>query len=335
MKEPIFNIIFLPDTVSFQSLPLISLLLNTPYQFRLVGNALGNQESALLKQICEMSNRLNFLNVESESILPHGTLLDLLFFNESHELFCFMDPDIFAFEKVTTGVYELLGNDAVFSSCSRMENDVDSIYSGFKGGATTVSHDGKIPLASSFFCIYKRTALAQTMDTFGVGFEQYRSIEQIPDSARHVINNYNISFEMFDTGKLLSVLMHHLNFSKQYQNIDGLVHIGGMSGRYLNKGFVDYDLISKSIKTAKLESADTKFNVRSRDEIVFKKILGTYFYAYLNYLIGECPMPEINTDSSEHQATILQFKQQIDQLFDAARHSDEGKIIIQLVSRKP
>jgi hypothetical protein len=333
---PHFNVIFIPGTVDYQSIALISLLLNSDLNFRLVGNSLNQKEAALLKQISDCSDRLDCINFESEHIIPHGTLVDLLLICEQDEFFTFCDSDLFLFSELKQSqLIEHIGKAAVFTSGGRIENQDDVVYAGFKGGATTVSPDGKIDLATSFFCVYQRQPLEQVLNEYQVGFEQYRAASQIPVKAMQVIDGMGLDFEMFDTGKLISVLLHELGYEKKYHELDGLTHIGGMSGRYLQK----LDMTVGTIEISEQElpafelSKSDQYQVRNEYEKSLKRLYGKYFYSFLNHQIGKGPKPVLNATDERIINTVNVLENSIQNIISRVGEDQACKQIWRLVQQ--
>jgi hypothetical protein len=330
---PQFNIIFIPGTVNYQSIALISMLQNTDLNFRLVGNSLNHNEAKLLELISECSDRLTYVNFESNQIIPHGTLLDLLFISENNKYFCFCDSDLFLFKPLSQkSILKYMNNAMVFSSGGRIENEGEAVYAGFKGGATTKSPDGKIDLATSFFCVYRRKQLKNILLKYKVGFEQYRLESQIPDKAKLLVKTNGLEYEMFDTGKLLSVLYHYEGYNKSFEEIDGLTHIGGMSGRYLqNLDITSPVILDDSELPSKKRTHDNEYNYRNEYEKNLKRHYGKYFYCYLNYLIGKGAKPIINTNDERIESTINQLESKINSAWKRAQQNQETKKIAAII----
>jgi len=334
-KKLTFNIIYIPGTVNYQAIPLISLLLNSDFNFKLIGNGLNESERNMLKQISSVSDRLEYINIESKNIIPHGTLLDLMFLSESESLYCFCDSDLFLFDEIKTDfIKEKMEKHQVLSSGGRIENESDSIYAGFKGGATTKSPDGRIDLATSFFCVYNREFLQSTIDQYGVGFEQYRLDLQIPKHASSVINKMNLEYEMFDTGKLLSILMHDMGGEKYFTEFTGLVHIGGMSGRYLQDLDINKKVIINDDLNISSSNKVTEYNIRNDYEISLKKLYGKYFYCYLNHLIGKGPEPLLNSSNQRVQDTVKRLAKSISKIVEEGKQREDTLSIFNIISSK-
>ncbi|MFK8012619.1 MAG: hypothetical protein AB8B80_11295 [Marinicellaceae bacterium] len=335
MKEPIFNIIYIPGTVDYQSLALVSLLLNSNYSFRLVGNALCDKEASLLNAIADCSDRLSYINFKSDFIIPHGTLLDLLFQKEESKNFCFCDSDLFLFNPISASLESLIDGGHVFSSAGRIENDNQAVYAGFKGGATTISPDGKIPLATSFFCIYRYEELKKTMYKYHIGFEQYRQLIQIPKAVQDRLKPLKLDFDMFDTGKLLSVMYHIEGFKNIHADIEGLVHLGGMSGRYLQdinmQVAQEYDDSVLDMSDQKNTITKEKYKSRNAYEISLKRLYGKYFYTYLHYLIGKSKKPVLKITNPLIKSTIIQLMHNIESIIKESLKNPELTLIIKKI----
>jgi len=331
---PQFNVIFIPGTVDFQSIALMSLLLNSDLKFRLVGNSLNQKEAALLAQISECSDRLSWVNFESKHIIPHGTLVDLLLLSESDGYFAFCDSDLFLFNTLEQQhIKTLMGDAAVFSSGGRIENQDDVTYAGFKGGATTVSPDGLIDLATSFFCLYQRRALEQVRSDYHVGFEQYRKRSQIPSNALAVVERLGLEYDMFDTGKLISVLLHEMGEQKVYAELPGLVHIGGMSGRYLQELDLACDsvVITEQDLPAFENTQVDQFQRRNEYEKSLKRFYGKYFYIFLKHLIGGAPKPTLQATDERIINTVKTLETSINGVIKQAQLDRACARIWQLV----
>lgn len=311
----------------------MSLLQNSDLHFRLIGNALDDREAALLQAISESSTRLQFINLESKNIIPHGTLVDVMLQTEQSALFSFCDSDLFLFAPLTEQslLAEMAGFD-VLSSGGRIENENTSTYAGFKGGATTVSPDGQIALATSFFCVYRRALLQQSLSAYQVGFEQYRSSQQIPPPALAVVEQLALDYEMFDTGKLLSVVLHQQGGVQKYLDIPGLTHIGGMSGRYLLQLNMSEPVV---IEDAELGPAVTTheqtFNVRNDYEKALKKCCGKYYFCYLNHLLGKNPAPRWEPANPVVRDTIARLSGGIDAIIERIDEYPECRQIWSLI----
>ncbi len=312
----------------------MSLLLNSDFNFRLIGNGLDPSEEQLLKEISLVSDRLEYINMHSGNIIPHGTLVDLMFLAENEELFCFCDSDLFMFEPIkASSILTKMQTFQVFSSGGRIENEDETTYAGFKGGATTISPDGHIDLATSFFCVYQRKSLQAALDKYGVGFEQYRLDEQIPAAAMSVVEDLQLSYEMFDTGKLLSVLLHQMGAAKYFTEIPGLTHIGGMSGRYLQALDLNSQVNIDDTDLAQQSATQTSgFNIRNDFEKSLKKLYGKYFYCYLNHLIGKGAAPNLLTNNPRVMTTVNRLVKEIEQVVEMSKNHPETKAIWQLIN---
>lgn len=295
---------------------------------------MGNEEESLLDKISQTSDRLSFENYKSDQIIPHGTLLDLIFKSNKSPYFSFCDSDIFLFYKLQVKkIFKLLNGSDVFSTGGRIENLDDAVYAGFKGGATTISPDGKIDLATSFFCSYKRKPLEKIMKKYKVGFEQYRYESQIPSEALAVVKELKLDYEMFDTGKLLSVLYHYEGYKKVFNEIEGLIHVGGMSGRYLQKiDLKEVNTLTDDDLELATRTNNNSYQTRNSYEVSLKKYYGKYFYMYLNHLVAGTCKPISASNDSRIKATITKLESNINKVMFEAKNDAVCKKILTLVS---
>ena len=226
-----FNVIFVPGTVRYLRLPILSLLRYSSYRLRLVSNGLPRPELALLKQFAAVSERLELYAYPTTSILPHGTLLTLLATRERSEHFCFMDSDIFACAPFAHELEHALDRCDVFSSCDHLWLDEDQQWKGLTGRCTETPTG--LALATTFFCVYRTEPLRRIMAETGVGFERHVFPEHYSDEIADRMRGMGLKVARCDTGKLLNVLAHSYDVRFHYRHLEGLCHIGGISAFFL------------------------------------------------------------------------------------------------------
>ena len=231
-----FNIIFVPGGVRYLRLAILSLLKYSTYRFRLVGNGLKRDELKLLKDFCGSSDRLEFYAYPTGAALPHGTLLTLLARRESGDYFCFMDPDIFASGPYQVELEAQLQDCDVFSSCYHLGLDPNERLSCFRG--RSLQTPTGLPLATTFFCVYRQAPLRRLMCETGVGFERCIYPEHCPDHVAEILQGMEMpNVRRCDTAKLLNVLCHAYRLRLKYHPLGDLTHIGGLADCFMHSGW--------------------------------------------------------------------------------------------------
>lgn len=228
-----FNIIFVPGTVRYLRLAILSLLRCSNYRYRLVANGLERAEHSLLRNFSEISDRLEFYAYPTATPLPHGILLTLLQSRERGDHFCFMDPDIFASGPFEEELESHLQDCDIFSSCAPLGLDPDKLPIGLRGPCLQAPNG--MALATTFFCVYRNEPLRHLIAETGTSFERYNCSWIFPEHLRDPLLQIGLpSVDYCDTGKLLNLLAHSHNLRFEYHAVSALMHVGGM-GYYLMK----------------------------------------------------------------------------------------------------
>ena len=231
-----FHIIFVPGTQRYLRLAVLSLLKHSPYRYRLVANGLDDEELRSLGAFCETSERLEFCPFPTGSVLPHGHLLSLLQGRESASHFCFLDSDIFAAASFADELEEHLTDCDIFSSCDLMWMDSNRIATGGSGSCRQTTNG--IPLATSFFAVYRNKPLRQLIQDHRVGFEVYDRPEHFSRPLQYRLRELGLSTTSgLDTGKLLSVLAHDDGLRQKYHSLESLIHIGSITRGLTRQGW--------------------------------------------------------------------------------------------------
>jgi hypothetical protein len=290
----LFHIVFTPGTVRYLRLATLSLLEFSPYRYRLVANGLQADELRQLKRFCDSQRRLEYFAYPTRKMLFHSTLISILESMDKSEFFCFADSDIFATAPFHEELNIALRNYDVFSSGGRIGFSPEERASGIAG--PLVETDAGLPLATTFFAIYRRESLQHVIEKTGISFERYSCREQIPEYALSCLNEMGIPQESFDTGKLMNILGSRFNMRFRYQDLDALLHIGGLTQGFelanaatQNHKLAGLRLFKKpsTIKLPRAVSARLGKPQRRRLEV------GFFFATYLAALIDERALPEI------------------------------------------
>jgi hypothetical protein len=303
----IFNIIYTPGTVKHLSFFVWSLLKWTPASFRLVFNYL----QALTR--------------------------------DDH--FCFMDSDIFATGDFIAEIMPHLSDHAgIFGGMPiwvKAGEEVFQVGFRFMSGMFNRTTYG-LPLGGTFFAIYNNHLLTETMQSTGIGFDEYRWTE-IPSRVQGQLNALDLAINTYDTGKLLNLLL--LSNDCKLINLDmpSLCHIGGTSfqvfydhkpksvkrkivemlpGGWL-QGIIERRQESRSIagyRTRYADAPESEFQLITARRMSRRNPVRQYFLRLLNALFqGASPPPPLVTGDEETDAKALKARDHLLILFEEHR----------------
>lgn len=222
-----FYIIYTPESFVILSAAIKSLLINTSYDFTLVGNGIYDKELKQLKSFVSQNNRLNYIDLPGSVTVPHGTALMHLLSSHEDDHFCFCDSDIFATKNITQELESAIADCDVFSSCKPLEWTVREDKRGYRGHCVT-SPSG-LNLAMTYFSVYKTEPLKAVLNQHQISLERYMRPEQVPKQVAKFISTQDQHNWKFNTAKLANLMQAMSGMRLRYQEIDGLLHLGGIS----------------------------------------------------------------------------------------------------------
>ena len=228
-----FNIIFTPSTAEYLS-PFIRSLLNwTDCQYRITSNGCGPDEQAVLKDLCDTDERLEYLTISEDEMLQHGVALNWLLERTDSPWFCFMDSDILATGPYLDTIAKYMGNYDVFSTGYPLWHAPEDItlprHFRRLHGIHFDTSDGK-GLGSTYFAVYDKAVLTEIMNATDAGFQIYRW-EQVPERHQKTLRDIGLDKLEYDTGMLLMSLMYAYGVKFAAEDIKEVCHLGGFSSR--------------------------------------------------------------------------------------------------------
>ncbi len=309
-----FNIVYTPGTVRYLKVALYSLMDQSRFRFRLVGNAVQPAEATELRALAGRTDRLEVTFFSAPRMLPHGLVLSLLFdrFHDG-EYFAFCDPDIFAVGPFERPVLERLTRYDVFSSCYHVGLRGEIVEGGFHGRC--LFGPGHMPLATTFFAIYRRAAVERIRRKWGILFERYLFPDYIPGPVAELLRRHGILRPPFDTAKLLNALMNLEGMAICYEDLPELCHIGGIARALAPGGDWRLQLQVEPLRLLGRRTVITERRLRRlqllylggngsgrggrgvrRSEeaarlLALRSCIAEYFAAYLKHLVDGAPRP--------------------------------------------
>src|SRR5690606_5650386 len=115
----------------------------------------------------------------------------------------------------------------IFSSCKPLEWTIKEDKRGYRGHCVT-SPSG-LNLAMTYFSVYKTEPLKAILNQHQISLERYMRREQVPEPVVKLISNEDRHNWKFNTAKLANLMQATSGMTLRYQEIDGLLHLGGIS----------------------------------------------------------------------------------------------------------
>ncbi len=327
-----FNVVYTPGTVRYLKVALFSLMDRSDFRFRLVGNGITAAEAAELRALARGSDRLEVTFFPSPRMLPHGLVLSLLFHRfPDGPYFAFCDPDIFAIGPFQHRVLSRIAQYDVFSSCYHIGLRGEVVAGGFHGRC--LYGPGGMPLATTFFAVYRRAAVEQVRLKWGIAFERYLLAEHVPPAVAAVLRRRGIFLPPFDTAKLLNALMNLEGMTLCYEDMEELCHIGGIARalapsrdwrvhlrveplRLLSRRAVITERRLRRLQRLYMQApgggrADTGRNEQSARLLALRTCIAEYFAAYLKHLVDGGPPPTLRLHDAALRRRLHQMCQVI------------------------
>jgi hypothetical protein len=235
----VFNVVFTPLTFRWLRIFTWSVIEQGRVRLRLVANGCPPDE---LRELIRFSQAhepvVEVLQVAHGEILSHGAALDAVCRErDDGDWFCFVDSDVMARGPLLDACRSPLPYTAALTA-GRPGWGLPQVAG--RGTAVLPGHllfdeDGFV-YGSSYFAIYYRPSLLRVRDRWGVGFAGYRWPD-LPVEVRREMVRLGRRFDLYDTAKVLNILLQSDGETVAHIDHPNLVHIGGMSVEYLCEAF--------------------------------------------------------------------------------------------------
>lgn len=227
----VFNIVWTGTVFSNLCLFTDSLLATTEARFRFVANQCPHDQLEAMSAYAERHDGrvVEVLDVSPRVMVRHGDALDtVLRTRDDGEFFCFIDPDICARAPFLDRFVEILDTAAAVTSGRELwsTHNVRPVDHPGVNGEYFFDHDG-YTFGSPHLALYHRQPLQETIDRWGVGFSSAGN--DISEAARERLVDVGRDYWIFDTAKIVNVLLQADGHQLQHVEHPDLVHIGGVS----------------------------------------------------------------------------------------------------------
>jgi hypothetical protein len=230
---PVFNIVVTGQSFWHLRFFVCSLLHNCDAGFRFVANGCAPETFALMDDYAAVhpDRVLDVVDVSAESIIAHGVALDRVRgVHDDGELFCFVDPDIKATRPFLSQFLQLLGSHSAVTSGKQVWIDdhvVPDTHRGVGLDGRHFFHPSGFVYGCPHFAMYRRAALEETCARWRVGFGS--AGPELSDAAKARLTAEGHFYKVYDTGKVVNILLQLDGKRVCHVDPDDIIHIGGMS----------------------------------------------------------------------------------------------------------
>lgn len=258
-----FNVVWTGGSFGYLQYFVASQLAWTRARFRFVVNACApSQIEEMQRAAARRPDRIAEVLVVSDELIGHGLALDAVRRRrDDGPVFAAIDPDIKANGPFVGDLLALLDGDVVaVSSATEVWSADNVVPEGHWGvaGEHFYDRDG-FTFGGPHLVLYRRDALDATCDRWGVTLGS--AGPEIPDEARARLEEVGRGFKVFDTGKIVNVLLQADGGRVVQHELDQLVHIGGMSHYFEPSGQVVADDGSTRPQWARHENVRDRYLV--------------------------------------------------------------------------
>lgn len=228
--DVVFNMVWTGRVFDDLQLFTASMLAHSSARYRFVANACPPEQVRAMEDFAtRFPDRIVSVDVVStERMVRHGDALDAVMrVHHDGPLFAFIDPDIVARRPfLAPFLSELRTADAVTSGREvwSTHNVRPAEHPGVNG-EYFFDQDGYV-FGSPHFSIYRRSAVDEVQERWGVSFATDGNVS--PEVRARLVE-LGRSFMVYDTAKVLNILLQGDGHRLVHRESPDLVHIGGMS----------------------------------------------------------------------------------------------------------
>ncbi len=228
------NVIFTPRTPARLIPFATSLLQGSGIAVRMVDNGCRAEESELLREAAGRGDRVSYYSLAAESPVEHGLALNHLFERFPEEYFGMVDSDVIASGDFMKDVHPALrAGTTVFSGSPVWATDRDTVIARANTwiGARHRQFEDGTSAGNSYFAIYPRAALESVWNDAPRGFGVVDSYE-LSRERRAAFAARGWRFVLFDTTRVLNLLLLEAGHDLTHRILPDLHHVGGFSAQH-------------------------------------------------------------------------------------------------------
>jgi hypothetical protein len=226
-----FNVVWTGGSFGYLQYFVASQIARSRARFRFVVNACApSQIEEMQRAAARHPDRITEVLVVTDELVGHGLALDAVRrCRDDGPVFAAIDPDIKANAPFVDELLALLTDDVVaVSSATEVWSTTNVVPEGSWGvaGEHFYDRDG-YTFGGPHLVLYRRDALDATCDRWGVTLGS--AGPEVPAPARTRLEEVGRSFAVYDTGKVVNILLQADGGRVVQHELEQLVHIGGMS----------------------------------------------------------------------------------------------------------
>jgi hypothetical protein len=227
----VFNVVWTGAVFDQLSPFVASQLAHSDARVRFIANACepGQLEAMERFAAANPGRVVEIVEVSRDRMVRHGDALDLVLrTSDDGPLFALIDPDIVARGPFLDRFRVLLVDHDAVTSGKELWSDRSIRPADHPGvnGELFFDHDGFV-FGSPHFAIYRRGPLEATVDRWGVGFSTAGN--DLSEVARARLEELGRSYWLYDTGKVVNILLQGDGHRLCHEEHPALLHIGGVS----------------------------------------------------------------------------------------------------------
>lgn len=230
-EDFVFNIVWTGRVFPYLQYLVASQIAQSGARFRFVANGCPPDQIALMEDFRQRRpDRVLEVLVACETMEAHGVALDIAHDQrDDGDFFCFIDPDILARKPFLAEFSEHLeAGCAGITSGQGIWRDDSVLPEGHLGvsGEYFYAPDGYL-FGSPHFAMYRRAPLDRTLARWGVGFRSAGN--DLTDEGTRRLDAIGRKYWLYDTGKIVNILLQEDGEQLCHFEHPSLLHIGGMS----------------------------------------------------------------------------------------------------------
>jgi hypothetical protein len=227
----VFNVVWVASDFPYLRHLLASQLRHSDARFRFVANGCPPDQVRRMEEFATSAGgRVVEVLVSSTVIERHGAAIDaVLEARDDGDFFCFVDPDILAERPYLREFVDALdGGCAGVTSGKGVWTDDVVVPPGHPGvpGECFYDQEGYL-FGSPHFAIYRRGPLLETVYRWGVGFASAGG--DLTSDAKAALAAAGHGYWIYDTGKVVNILLQEDGHRLCHFEHPALLHIGGIS----------------------------------------------------------------------------------------------------------
>lgn len=231
-RDLVFNVVWTGETFTHLQVFAASVLAHSTVRLRFVGNQCPPAQLDAMERFAAAhpGRVVEVFDLGTTRMVRHGDALDAVRrVRDDGEFFGLLDPDILARGPFLDRFTALAADHDIVTSGREVwtESNVRADDQLGINGEVFFDTDGYV-FGSPHFSIYRRAALDEVTERWNVGFATAGDAEFSPEVGRR-LEELGRRFWIYDTGKIVNILMQGDGHPIVHEESPDLIHIGGVA----------------------------------------------------------------------------------------------------------